>query len=170
MLKKVGQVNINREELRDWCRDRINDMIPDISNYAKGRYRLWLFHECNLKTGEVTKAYYDDRIWQFSQKVYSSSNIGLLTFGGESKNISSSGLIKPHRDHTFAKSIARSVNLGSCLFGYGNENHELYQLNDGDITEFNCKILHSVAKILSTERFSITFWQLNTDKGYHSLM
>ena len=170
MLIAIKQVNTNREELRNWCRNRISDMTLDVSNYARGRYRLWLFHECNLKTGEITKAYYDDRIWQFSQKVYPGCNIGLLTFGGKSDNISSTGLIKPHRDHTYARPIARSVNLGSCLFGYGNENHELYQLNDGDITEFNCKTLHSVAKILSTERFSITFWQLNTDKGYRSLI
>jgi hypothetical protein len=165
-IKLIGQVRTNIEDLRQWCGDRISLMTSDVSTYAQGRYRLWLFHECNLKTGEITKAYVDDRISQFSQRIYPGCNIGLLTFGGKEANISSDGRIKPHRDHSYAMPIARSINLGSCIFGYGDEQQQRYQLNDGDITEFNCKVLHSVPKIITPERFSIVFWKLNQSKGY----
>lgn len=164
-IKLVGRVS-RVEELRLWCRERIHEMTPDVSNYAKGRYRLWLFNECNLKTGEIVKGYYDDRIYEFSQRVYPGCNIGLLTFGGKSENISSDGRIQQHRDHSYAMPIAKNVNLGSAMFGYGDINHKQYQLNDGDIIEFNCKVLHSVSEILSEERFSLVFWKLNERKGY----
>ncbi|MFB2983402.1 hypothetical protein [Microseira sp. BLCC-F43] len=140
-------------------------MNPDVSNYAKGRYRLWLFHECNLKTGEITKAYYDSRIYQFSQRVFPGCNIGLLTFGGKHNGFTSHGKILPHRDHSYAMPIAKNVNLGKAIFGYGDRDHKQYELSDGDIVEFNCKVFHSVPKILSQE-ISIVFWKLNEAKGY----
>jgi phage gp45-like len=75
--------------------------------------------------------------------------------------------IKEHRDHGYSRAIARTVNLGSCVFHYDGKE---YQLNDGDIIEFNCKKLHGVTKILSNERFSINLWQLNQEKGYHPVV
>jgi phage gp45-like len=100
--------------------------------------------------------------------------IGLLTFGGKIGNIQSTGLIIPHRDHSYSRAIptkrfaiARTVNLGSCIFNYDGKD---YQLNDGDIIEFNCKKLHGVTKIMSEERFSINLWQLNQQKGYFPIV
>lgn len=164
LLSKVKGETI--EELRSWCYSRIPDMTSDFSRYAKGRYRLWLFHEIDLRDGKVSRGYFEDRIWQFCQQVYPGCNVGLLTFGGKTPDVTSTGLISPHRDHSYAKAIARTVNLGSCVFGYGDDYHQQYQLNDGDIIEFNCKVLHSVQTILSAERFSINLWQLNENKGY----
>ncbi|MFB2891957.1 hypothetical protein ACE1CI_03320 [Aerosakkonemataceae cyanobacterium BLCC-F50] len=165
-IKLVGQVRTNIEDLRQWCGDRINQMTLDKSSYVDGRYQLWLFHQCNLKTGEITKGYSDDRITKFSQRIYPGCNIGLLTFHGSKSGISSNGSIKPHRDHSYAIPISRSVNLGRCVFGYGDEEQNQYKLDDGDIIQFNCKVLHSVPKILTAERFSIVFWKLNQSKGY----
>jgi hypothetical protein len=163
-LKLVSRVKSETlTDLKSFCRRNIELMSCDVSSYAKGRYRLWLFHECNLKTGKITKGYYDDRLWNFCQRVYSGTNIGLLTFGGKVGNIQSTGLIQLHRDHSYSQVIARTVNLGSCIFNYDGKD---YQLNDGDIIEFNCKKLHGVTKILSEERFSINLWKLNEVKGY----
>jgi hypothetical protein len=167
MIKLVGKVQTNLAELKSFCRETTSLMTSDVSSYAQGRYRIWLFHECNLKTGEITKGYYNDRLWNFCQRVYPGTNIGLLTFGGNINGVKSTGLIIPHRDHTYAKIIARTVNLGSCVFEYDGKE---YQLNDGDIIEFNCKKLHGVTKILSEERFSINLWQLNQEKGYHPVV
>ena len=167
-IKRIAQIKTNLEDLRNWCIDRIPKMTLDKSSYVDGRYQLWLFNQCNLKTGKITKGYYDNRIWKFSQRVYPDCNIGLLTFDGNIKGIKSNGRIQQHRDHSYAMPIARIVNLGSCIFGYGDEQHQHYQLNDGDVIQFNCKVLHSVPTIFSEERFSLVFWQLNQAKGYHS--
>ncbi|MFP4336400.1 MAG: hypothetical protein ACLFQP_00580 [Halothece sp.] len=168
-IKRVAKIP-NPDELRQWCRDRISAMTPDVSNYAPGRYRLWLFHECNLKTGELTQSYFDERIYQFSQQIYPGCNIGLLTYGGKSGNTNSTGLINKHRDHTYAMPIARTVNLGNAVFGYGDDRHQYYPLNDGEVIEFNCKVLHSIPKITTPERFSLVFWKLNEAKGFKSLL
>jgi len=166
-MKLIARVsNSNLEQLRSWCSDRIPNMTLDKSSYVDGRYQLWLFNRCDLRNGNITKGYYDDRIYQFSQRIYPGCNIGLLTYHG----VKSNGTIRKHRDHSYGMPIARTVNLGSCIFGYGNEEHQHYQLNDGDVIEFNCKILHSIPKILSAERFSLVFWRLNESKGYRSVM
>ncbi|HLO85467.1 MAG TPA: hypothetical protein VK203_10755 [Nostocaceae cyanobacterium] len=165
-LTRVGQVRPDTiEDLRAWCQGMISKMTSDVSSYTDTRYRVWLFNECNLSNGEIIPAYYDERLWKFCQYVYPGCNIGLLTFGGKFENVKSDGLIRPHRDHQYAQPIARTVNLGKCLFGYDGK---VYELNDGDITQFNCKRIHSVDKILSDERFSICLWKLNEAKGYVS--
>jgi hypothetical protein len=168
MIKLISKVKSETlADLRSFCRETTSLMTSDVSNYAKGRYRLWLFHECNLSNGKITKSYHNDRLWNFCQRVYPGTNIGLLTFGGNINGIHSTGLIKEHRDHGYSRAIARTVNLGSCVFHYDGKE---YQLNDGDIIEFNCKKLHGVTKILSNERFSINLWQLNQEKGYHPVV
>ena len=168
-LKLVSKVKSETlADLRSFCRESVNLMTSDVSSYAQGRYRLWLFHECDLRTpGTITKAYQNDRLWNFCQRVYPGTNIGLLTFGGKIGNIQSTGLIIPHRDHSYSRAITRTVNIGSCIFNYDGKD---YQLNDGDIIEFNCKKLHGVTKILSEERFIINLWQLNKEKGYFPIV
>ena len=146
MIKLISKVKSETlADLRSFCRETTSLMTSDVSNYAKGRYRLW----------------------NFCQRVYPGTNIGLLTFGGNINGIHSTGLIKEHRDHGYSRAIARTVNLGSCVFHYDGKE---YQLNDGDIIEFNCKKLHGVTKILSNERFSINLWQVNQEKGYYPVV
>jgi hypothetical protein len=73
---------------------------------------LVVCNEVHLGNGTISKGYFDDRIYQFSQRVYPGCDIGLFTFAGEFGNISSHGLIKPHRDHGYAELTAVIVNLG----------------------------------------------------------
>lgn len=161
----------NTDVLWDWCRNMKNYLMEDHSNYAKGRYRLWLFHEVDFRNGRLTKAYMDKNIWGVSQKVYPNSNIGLLTYGGKLSNGGmSDGRIGLHRDHTYASLKAVSINLGECVFTHGEPTQKDYNLVDGNVIEFNCKALHSVKEIKSEERFSIIFWQLNSAKGFNSLI
>lgn len=150
-MKLIGKVQQSTKiELRNWCEDKISLMLPDVSNYAKGRLRLWLFAEVNLKSGAVSEGYSDQRIWNFAQRVYPGCDIGLLTFNGG---------IKYHRDHNYATVVARGVNLGSAVFGIKAPNETLYTLQDGDVYEFNCKKEHAVLSH-SSDRFSITFWKM----------
>ena len=155
LINKIDPATIN--QLKNWCREQVTISEVDKSSYVNGRLQLWLFNKCNLKTGEITTAYYDDRLHKFSQRVYPGCNIGLLSIHGKFGNVSSSGLIKQHRDHGYAQPTARLVNLGECIFGYDGKQ---YKVNDGSVIEFNCKKLHSVDKVLTNERFSLVFWQM----------
>lgn len=169
-LRKLSTVE-NPEALREYCQSLKSQLVADKSNYAKGRYRLWLFHEVDFRNGNLTKSYFDQRIWEFSQRVYPGCDIGLLTFGGNFDNgKTSDGRIGLHRDHTYANPKAVSVNLGEAIFSYGEPEQQDYLLADGDITEFNCKILHAIKQVLTPERFSLVFWKLNQAKGYKSLI
>ncbi len=168
-LRKLTTVE-NPEALRAYCQSLKSQLIPDHSNYAKGRYRLWLFHEVDFRNGQLSKGYFDDRIYNFSQRVYPGCDIGLLTFGGSlADGKISDGRIELHRDHTYANPKAISINLGEAIFTYGEPEPKDYLLADGDITEFNCKVLHAVKEILTPERFSLVFWKLNESKGYKPL-
>ena len=169
-LRKLTTVE-NPEALREYCQSLKSQLVADPSNYAKGRYRLWLFHEVDFRNGKLSKGYFDDRIYNFSQRVYPGCDIGLLTFGGQlDNNQVSDGRIGLHRDHTYANPKAVSVNLGEAIFSYGEPEQTDYLLTDGDITEFNCKILHAIKQVLTPERFSLVFWKLNQAKGYKSLI
>jgi hypothetical protein len=149
-MKLIGKVQTNKTDLRRWCEEKISILTPDVSNYAKGRLRLWLFAEVDLRSGAVREGYYDERIWNFAQRVYPGCDIGLLTFNGG---------IKYHRDHNYATPNTRGINLGSAIFGIKDPNEVLYQLKDGDIYEFNCKKEHAVLSH-SPDRFSLTFWKM----------
>ena len=167
LISKVDSKTL--EELRNFCQSIKPRMELDHSNYAKGRRRLWLFHECNLSNTELTRGFFDQRLWKFCQRVFTGCNIGLISYGGEG----STGTIDWHRDHTYSQAIARTINLGEAIFGYdlnrqSGERKE-FNLNDGEIIEFNCKHLHALLKIVSKERFGINLWQLNESKGYKSL-
>ncbi|CAD5988746.1 hypothetical protein PCC9214_05454 (plasmid) [Planktothrix tepida] len=168
-LRKLTTVE-NPEALRNWCQSLKSQLVADPSNYAKGRYRLWIFHDVDFRNGKLSKGYFDDRIYNFSQRVYPGCDIGLLTFGGQlDNNQVSDGRIGLHRDHSYANPKAVSVNLGEAIFSYGEPEQTDYLLQDGDIIEFNCKILHAVKEILTEERFSLVFWKLNKAKGFKSL-
>lgn len=170
IIKKVSDSTLL--ELTQHCTDLIPRMTPDVSNYAKGRYRLWLFHEALLTKKRVIPAYFDERLWQFCQRIYPGSNIALLTFGGEAHGIKSNGKILPHRDDTYAQELAYGVNFGaSATFGYNTDRRgnnftdttvEYYHLEPGTIYHFNCKHQHAVVEH-KPGRFSLNIWTIRTN-------
>ena len=165
-MKRLAKIIPNIEQFRDYCRSLVPLMKPSHSSLTGRRLELWLFNEVHLGSGKVTAGYFDNRLYAFSQRIYPGCDIGLLTYHGELGG-GSSGLIKPHRDHGYAMPRAVSINLGEAEFAIDGK---LHKLGDGAICEFNCKLTHSVPRILSTERFSLVLWQLNKAKGFHSQM
>ena len=171
MIQKIGKISsANLEELRELCFSIMPLMQEDHSNYAKGRKRIWLFHEVNLKTSQITEGDFNERLWHLAQRF--GCNIGLMSYGG--KSLDSNGLIGFHRDHSYAIEQAITINLGSSTFGYDLQRNggdrRLFELNDGEVIQFNCKHLHSLVEIQSEIRFGINFWKLNTAKGFKPLI
>jgi hypothetical protein len=165
-MKIINQVRKDTlAELKEYLKSLVPLMTKDVSYSASSRYRIWIFNECNFKTGKISAAYYDDRLFRFCQLVFPGCNIGLISFGGEVSGIKSSGLIDDHRDHTYGSPMARTVNIGQCIFRVDDVD---YQLNDGDIIQFNCKKIHSLKEIKSELRFGINLWKLNERKGFVS--
>ena len=143
----LGRVGDNKEELRIYCRSRVVYMDKDVSSYAKGSLREWLFKDLNLRSGVVVNKEYDGRIYKFAQRVYEGCDIGLLTYNRKIDN---------HQDHGKLQSIARLVNLGIGDFYYDGKT---YRLNDGEIIEFNCKKYPGLKEYYG-ERYSLIFWKL----------
>jgi len=171
MIEKISRISSDTlEELRELCFSMIPLMQDDHSNYAKGRKRLWLFHEVNLKTSEITEGYLNERLWKLAQRF--GCNIGLMSYGG--KSMDSNGLIGWHRDHSYAMPTAFTINLGSATFGYDLKreggDRQNFILNDGEIFKFNCKHPHSLIEIHSDIRFGINLWTLNEWKGFHPII
>jgi hypothetical protein len=163
-MKRLTKTIPNLEQFREFCQNRVDDMKPSFSSLTDRRLELWLFNSVHLGNGKVSPGYFDDRLYEFCQKIYPGCDIGLLTYHGD-RNGGSSGVIRPHGDHAYAMPRAVNINLGVAEFSIGGK---LYKLNDGDIVEFNCKKSHAVPRVLSEERFSLVLWQLNESKGYRS--
>lgn len=144
-------------------------MQPDPSRYAIGRYRLWLFKQPHLTQCKVTPGYQNEKLWNFSQHLYPGCHTALLTFGGSARGINSIGKIDWHRDANYALPVARGINFGAyATFGYDNDRknstpgattEQIFQLNIGDVFEFDCKHRHALLEH-EPNRFSIIFWKM----------
>lgn len=165
-MKRLAKTIPNIEQFRDYCRGLVELMKPSYSSLTDRRLEIWLFNSVHLGSGKVSPGYFDDRLYKFCQKIYPGSDVGLLTYHG-SRCGGSSGVIRPHKDHSYSLPSSVNINLGVAEFAVDGK---LHLLNDGDIVEFNCKLTHSVSRVLSEERFSLVLWKLNEAKGYHSQM
>ncbi len=104
-------------------------------------------------------------------------NIGfqnLFSYHGQASNFDSNAQINHHRDAGFGSASARLLNLGNTAdFSYSlcrrNNNPQYctsYQLNPGDLIEFNCKHLHACIQA-EPGRIGLIMWQLKP--SYHRL-
>lgn len=152
MIDKIGTIQgKNLKDLHQWCEDHKSILSYTVSRYATGRQELWIKQKCDLKKNPtITEGFRDDRLESLGNRVLSNFDIGLLLF--YPKGIE----IKPHRDHTVFDTMAVCINLGKANFFIGEEN---YNLSDGEIIKFNCKIVHGVQKV-DQNRWSIIFWHL----------
>ena len=153
-------------EFKQYLRSLVQQMEYSYSSLTNKRLELWLFNKVHLGNGQVSPGYFDQRLYDFCQRLYPGCDIGLLTYHGPARG-GSCGLIAPHRDHGYAQPMAVSLNIGLAEFVVDGKT---YLLEDGQMTKFNCKLSHSVPRILSEERFSLVLWKLNQAKGYRGQM
>jgi len=165
-MRKIKKTIPNIAEFTEYLRSLVGEMEYSHSTLTKKRLELWLFNKVHLGNGQVSLGFYDQRLYELCQRIYPGSDIGLLTYHGKERG-GSCGLIAEHRDHAYAKPTAVSLNIGAAEFVVDGKS---YLLENGDINKFNCKLSHSVPRILTEERFSLVLWQLNESKGYRSQM
>lgn len=162
LLEKIGQLSERETRLLSIrCRVAMyKSGSLDISTYAKGRNRAWLFGEPDLrqKAVAVSPAYSDGYFEKLRTQIAPSSHFGLVACG----------LIKPHRDHRYSLGPTWSVTTKGCLFeiwpretdlrdclrGTG----ELHHLEAGTISEFWAKCPHCLWE-MEPGRVSVTFWE-----------
>jgi hypothetical protein len=151
-------------------------LTPDVSNYAKGRLRVWLGTEPTLTSPTrllqglptpepITKRLADITGWPF--------DFCLATYSGDTTGIG----IGPHRDASYADYEATSMNVtgesrfsyweGRHAFGYAANTREFDPKTDaathtilqtaGQLIRFNCKNLHAAEP--GPKRWSLNFWR-----------
>jgi len=165
-METIKKTIPNIAELKQYLRGLVNEMEYSHSSLTKKRLELWIFNKIHLGNGHVSAGYFDQRLYDFCQRLYPGCDVGLLTYHGKERG-GSCGLIAPHRDHSYGQPMAVLLNIGMAEFAI---NDKTYVLNDGDIMKFNCKLLHTVPRIMSEERFSLVLWKLNQAKGFKSQM
>ena len=93
----------------------------------------------------------------------------MLSYNGQSQHFYSTGTIEHHRDAGFASPTARLLNLGNvAYFSYSRcrRNNDpnsctCYQLNSGNLIEFDCKHLHACI-YAGTGRMGLVMWKLKS--------
>jgi len=165
-METIKKTIPNIAELKQYLRGLVNEMEYSHSSLTKKRLELWIFNKIHLGNGHVSAGYFDQRLYDFCQRLYPGCDVGLLTYHGKERG-GSCGLIAPHRDYSYGQPMAVLLNIGMAEFAI---NDKTYVLNDGDIMKFNCKLLHAVPRIMSEERFSLVLWKLNQAKGFKSQM
>jgi hypothetical protein len=142
----------------------VSHLIPDVSNYASGRMRVWMPYEApldspNSKSRPFTPGLLNHEVWQWIVDLCAKHG-----FQPDTCLISKNGSIKPHRDTTYASSWALGINLGQCKWNIAIErdlkvpNHTM-DFVGGEVFNFDCKHVHSVTDVIP-DRWSINVWSI----------
>jgi len=148
----------------------------DVSNYAKGRQRVWLPYEAPLGNQPFTPGLMDGEVWQWIV-----DRCAKYGFKAEVALISKGGNIKPHGDTTYAAPWAMGFNLGVCNWHiqndrdakrtparpteadlnafYSSKTTTHLSLKGGEVFKFNCKHEHAVTEA-APDRWSINVWAI----------
>lgn len=176
---ETHRLEYDEEELREYLDRTVRPhMTPDISNYAKGRLRVWIGTEPSLsKHGKPKPGLQLPKMAQaFADRINWPFDYCLVTYSGDVNPIG----ISPHRDASYADYEAYGWNLvGESKFLYWNDRqsfgksassgmaphsgpptHEI-NLAPGTVVRFNCKNLH--AAIPLPRRWGVNFWRAKPD-------
>lgn len=180
MTALVKLEKLSPEEVQ-WITSKLEEKIlpnlqSDVSNYAKGRQRVWLPYEAPLGNQSFTPGLMDDEIWQWIV-----DRCAKHGFKAQVALISKGGNINPHGDTTYAAPWAMGFNLGKCDWHIQNNRDAkrtparpaqadldaFYQspttshlsLNGGEVFKFNCKHEHAVTNA-APDRWSINVWAI----------
>lgn len=167
MITITNILNTNDQVyLQDYILNISNNFTPDVSNYAKGRLRLWLNYEWDLKNKVFKEAYKDTYLWNICKNFYAECDLALITIGNIGINF--------HRDDSYAAFKAKTLNLGKATWYYqynygeykwekvytGDQQIHEFNLTGGELITFNCKNPHKAVP-LEENRISINMWAVS---------
>lgn len=127
------------KKLTDYLEANKHLLVPDVSNYAKGRFRAWIGCEAPLIDKQTFKPApfgYDSALWYWLDSYCNKyldfkPELGLVHIGGadcsepEAEPVDGRGGecgIKMHRDAGYADYRAVGINIkGEATFGYRND-------------------------------------------------
>lgn len=173
MTFRVVQVisQANQDLIREHLDTVVQSLLqPDVSNYAKGRMRVWLQHEAPLSAAQPWRpGLRDDRLWNYLVRAFSTHG-----FTPEVGLASKGGAITRHRDAAYADYRGFGLNLGVTKFHYelcypqfrwskdapSEAEPEVHQLTGGEIFEFNVKNPHWVSDV-APDRWGINCWRIS---------
>ena len=145
-------------------KDVLPNLQADVSNYAKGRMRVWLPYEAPLDSPQsfnrpFVPGLLHDELWQFIVDLCAKHG-----FTAQVALASKGGSIKPHRDTTYAAEWSFAINLGECDWSIASSRDLAkpdysMQLKGGEVFKFNCKHVHSVSNV-APNRWAINVWAI----------
>ncbi len=118
MIEICGQL-ANVDRLAAWLEKIVRPALrPDVSNYAKGRLRVWLGEEPMLVAPFNTRpglAVAENVVTRLKELVEWDYDFCLVTYSGDRTAVG----ITPHMDAGYADFEARSIHVtGECRFDY----------------------------------------------------
>lgn len=174
LITKLSQSQI--DEIVKYLDEVIQPQLgKDISSYARGRTRSWFPYEAPLSDSQSFKLGLDDKvIWDFCQEVCKS--IGWTPHTGL---VSKGGVIKPHRDASYADFKSIGINLGKVTWCYERIYPDFswvspekclnpseiikHDMTGGEVFEFNCKNPHWTENV-DPDRWAFNLWRISKKK------
>lgn len=174
---EIAKTLANPEKIQVWLESVVRPKLTaDVSNYAKGRQRVWLNIEPTLTTPTrliQSKLQVSDKlITRLQELIEWPFDFCLVTYSGDETAVG----ITAHRDAGYADYEAFGLHVsgeaifdywcGRETFGYGptvteftatdEPTHSLV-LQPGQVVRFNCKNLHACSP--GTRRWNLNFWK-----------
>jgi len=150
-------------------------LTPDVSNYAKGRLRVWVGTEPSLSPRGWARPglqVHSDVVDAFAEIIGWEFDYWLVTYSGDRQAVG----IQPHRDAGYADYEAYGLNcVGECTFSYWNDRKafgyarssgtasmngaptDIVRMVPGTVVRFNCKNPHAADPLPG--RWGMNFWR-----------
>lgn len=145
-------------------KNAVPHLQADVSNYAKGRMRVWMPYEAPLDSPNSTDRPFipgmmHDELWQFIVDLCAKHG-----FTAQLALASKGGSIKPHRDATYAAAWSFGINLGECDWQIASTRDSAkpdysMHLTGGEVFKFNSKHTHAVINA-KPDRWAINVWAI----------
>jgi len=175
MIEILGSISPQKvREVVDYLNSNIEeDLGVDISNYAKGRRRVWLQYEAPLSPIQPWKhGHKDEYLWDFvltTMAPYGAvPELGLVSKGGQ---------IEFHRDASYAEFKAFAINLGKVTWEYEQSypgyswvaekflvdppKLTTFEMTGGEVFQFNSKNRHRAVNV-DPERWAFNMWNIRS--------
>lgn len=143
-FKRIGLIEGQElENIKEYLSSIVLDTKPSKSTYVVGNRReIWFEKEVKLKKQvTIEDAPHNKKFYQLGQKWFPKNDSCLVLY------YPPAAFIKEHRDHPATEAKVIQINIGCHVYLSVNGKRNL--VKDGEILEFNSKLLHGTSQALS---------------------